>query len=307
MFGFGEKRPSMKALWLDQPDALARIERSRVSDEFKTAARELSTDGFTILRGVVDGDLCARVIDDYYRYARENADYVAQNLDEMGREKRLVNFHLWSEAELAVVANAKVMRLLDYLFDEKACVYTTLTFKYGTQQPLHRDTPHFATWPESRFFGVWTALEDVSAEAGPLMYVKGGQRFVMEHHRDIMRRVQRDRPDLGPQDQLTLALDLYNGQVIQDSPSAGEVVTAPIKRGDVAIWHPQLPHGGSPAVDQMRSRWSVVAHCAPEAVQLYMMDTFFHHDGPEPPPRRYGFLRKAHGRRIADSGATAYM
>lgn len=307
MFGWGDKRPSMKELWLDRPDALSRIEQSRAPREFKTAARELSTDGFTVLRGVVDPALCAKVIADYYRYAEQHADYVAQNLDEMGREKRLVNFHLWSQAQLDLVSNRKIMKLLDYLFDEKTCVYTTLTFKYGTQQPLHRDTPHFATWPESRFFGVWTALEDVSPEAGPLMYVKGGQRFEMEHHRDIMRRVQQNRPDLNPQEQLTLALDLYNGQVIQDSPTVGEVVTAPIKCGDVAIWHPQLPHGGSPAVDQMRSRWSVVAHCAPEAVQLYMMDTYFHHDGPEPPPKRYGFLRKVNGRRVADSGATGYM
>ena len=50
----------------------------------------------------------------------------------------------------------------------------------------------------------------------------------------------------------------------------------------------------------MRSRWSVV-DCAPEAVQLHMMDTFLHHDGPE--PERYVFLRKANGRRVADSGA----
>lgn len=306
MFGF-PKGPSKRELWLDQPDALRRVARSLAPAAFKQAARDLIVDGFTIIRGAIAPELCDKVIADYYRYVAENESYVSQWRDEMGREKRLVNFHLWSEAELQIISDHKIMKLLDYLFDERACVYSTLTFKYGTQQPIHKDTPHFVTWPQSRFFGVWTALEDVHEDAGPLMYVKGGHRFEMEHERDIFRRVQAIRPDLSLQDQILLALDLYNGIVIQDSPSTGEVVKAPIRKGDVAIWHPQLPHGGSPANNQMLSRWSVVHHATPQNVQLHMMDAFFTHDGPEPPAPRYGFDRMFNGRKVAASGATGYM
>ncbi len=307
MFGLGGKTPSKRELWLDRPDALELLARVRAPEMFKAAARDLIVDGFAIVRSAIAPTLCQQVIDDYHRYAEANAAYVAQNLDETGREKRLVNFHLWSEAEMKVVSDRRIMKLLDFLFGEKTCVYSTLTFKYGTQQPIHRDTPHFVTWPRSRFLGVWTALEDVREDAGPLMYVRRGHRFEMEHERDIFRRVQQNRRDLTYEEQIVHALDLYNGLVIHDSPSAGEVVTAPINRGDVAIWHPQLPHGGAPARDPTRSRWSVVHHAAPEAVQLHMMEQFFTHDGPDPPPRRYDFPRRANGRKVAASGKTAFM
>lgn len=309
MFGLKSllRRPPARpeALWLDEPDALARVERAPVSEAAKQAARDLIVDGFTVLRGAIPGELCQQVIDDYARYGAENADYVAANLDELAREKRLVNFHHWSKAEEAIATDAGVMSVLDFLFGERACVYTSLTFKYGTQQPIHRDTPHFATWPGSRFFGVWTALEDTPPEAGPLMYVRGGHRFPVEP-RPVFEAVQAEHPDWTREDQLNLALDRWNGLIIQQAPDHGELVVAPIRRGDVAIWHPQLPHGGSPAQDPTRTRWSVVVHCAPEGVQVHQHDRFFTHAGPDAPPDRYRF-REAHGRKIALAGEVAYQ
>ena len=124
--------------------------------------------------------LCQRVIEDYERFSAENDTYVKQNLDPIGREKRLVNFHLWSEAEAALAIDERVMQALDFFFRQEAAVYSSLTFKYGTQQPVHRDTPHFATWPEKMFVGVWTALEDVDPKAGPLFYHPRAQRFSLD-------------------------------------------------------------------------------------------------------------------------------
>ena len=291
--------------WIDAPDAIETLRSLDIQEWQYNALEDLILRGFTVLKQSASPKICGNVVYDYQRYCAENRAYVDSSLDEIGREKRLVNFHLWSDNELEIATNPRAMSVLDLMFAERACVYTSLTFKFGTQQPIHRDTPHFATWPGNCFCGVWTALEDVRSDAGPLMYIAGGHRFTIDQ-REIFENVLRDRPDFSLQDQLNLALDIYNGRVIDEAPVHGELVVAELQKGDVAIWHPALPHGGAPAQDPFMSRWSVVVHCAPESVQVHQHDRFFMHAGPESPPARYGFT-EAFDRKIAVSGGTAFM
>jgi ectoine hydroxylase-related dioxygenase (phytanoyl-CoA dioxygenase family) len=266
---------------------------------------DLITKGFTIVRGLQDPGLCAAAIEDYARYSAENAAYVAANLDSIGREKRLVNFHHYSSAAQKLGLNPQIMEILDLAFGAECAVYTSLTFKYGTQQPVHRDTPHFATWPEGYFMGVWTALEDVPPEAGPLFYYEGAHRFELDAA-EIWQEAQslyRDHPEA---EQMFQALDRYNGRVIENAERHGVRRQAAMRRGDVAIWHPQSPHGGAPASDPMRTRWSIVFHCAPRAKQVHQHQAFFANAGQSEPPARYGF-READGRGIAIAGDVAFM
>lgn len=291
--------------WIDAPNALKILDSVRLPEWQSNALRDLIQDGFTLLKGVTDPLLCDEVVDDYVKFCQQNSAYVAENLDTLGREKRLVNFHIWSENEMKVVTNPVAMELMDLFFGERASVYTSLTFKYGTQQPIHRDTPHFATWPQGRYCGMWTALEDIHPDAGPLMYMRGAHRFTVDQL-EIMEVVKANHPEMSEAEQNLLALDIYNGRIIDEAPLNGELVVAPINKGDVVIWHPEAPHGGTPAADPMMSRWSVVAHCAPESTQVHQHEQFFRFDRETEPPARYGF-GEAYGRKIAVSGTTAFM
>jgi ectoine hydroxylase-related dioxygenase (phytanoyl-CoA dioxygenase family) len=294
-----------KRFWLDDDDCLEKIERASVSTEVKEAARALCLDGVAVIRGAHSPTLCQQVILDYAHYVDTHRDYVRSNLTDFGREKRLVNFHLWSDAAAQVGANARLLAILDYVFDSQAAIYTSLTFKYGTQQPVHRDTPHFATWPRRMFAGVWTALEDVSPEAGPLFYHRGAHRVNIDPQ-SFMDEARRRLPTASQQDQLNVALDLYNGEVIRRSPSVSPAELLNVRIGDTIIWHPEAPHGGSPAANPNRTRWSIVFHCAPVDIQVHQHDRFFTHRGDAPPPDRYGYIAKL-GRQFAVSGETAYM
>ncbi|MBT9486715.1 MAG: phytanoyl-CoA dioxygenase family protein [Rubrivivax sp.] len=291
--------------WLDDVDALDRIAIADVSDEIKGIARDLATEGIAVLRGANSPDLCKHVIADYGRYVELHRDYVRGNLTEHGREKRLVNFHLWSEPAAQLASNPRIMAALDFVFASPAAVYTSLTFKYGTQQPVHRDTPHFATWPLRMFAGVWTALEDVSPDAGPLFYHPGSHRLAIDPAQ-YMAEARSRIPDGSERDQLLMALDLYNGEVIRRSTSASAPKILDLRAGDTVIWHPELPHGGSPANNPDLTRWSSVFHCAPVAVQVHQHDRFFLHAGETPPPDRYGYFERF-GRHFAVSGEVAYM
>ncbi len=293
-------------LWIDHSDALSRNQQSSASDVLKNAATSIIRDGIVFFEQVVEKDLCQEVIADYKKFTSDNKEFVDLNRDELGREKRLVNFHLKSEAASKIATNPILMEFLDYIYDEEAGPYTSLTFKYGTQQPIHRDTPHFSTWPLGRFNGVWVALEDISPDAGPLMYHPGGHRFVIDQH-EIWQHVQAQNPGAPMQEAVDMALEVYNGRVIDWSKQAGEpVVVPPLRQGDAVVWHAELPHGGSPALNPMATRFSMVTHCAPVSTQVHQHPDFFRHVGPEGPAPRYGY-EDAHGRKVAVAGDVSFM
>lgn len=296
---------TLPPLWLDQEDATERLSRLGADEETRAALTALIRDGLVVLRGWQDAATCARVISDYERYADENREYVDQNRDVLGREKRLVNFHLWSDHAAAIGTNPRVMKLLDFVFGQEAGVYTSLTFKYGTQQPVHRDSPHFATWPRGYFVGVWTALQDIDPNSGPIFYHRGAHRFPLNESA-VWDEARRRLPDALEGEQLLLALDLYNGEVIRRAPHEGDRVIPALSAGDVVIWHPELPHGGSPAEDPQLTRWSIVFHCAPADVQVHQHPDFFRRAASEAPSPRYGFTTK-NGRKVALAGGVTYM
>lgn len=309
---FGRKKdrsvaqaPTIPALWLDQPDAPDRIHRAECDSWIKSAAKTFCQDGIAILRGMHDAELCERVISDYQQYVEQNQTYVDKNRDDLGHEKRLVNFHHHSEAAMRIGLAPPMMELFDYLFGLEAGIYTSLTFKYGTQQPVHRDTPHFATWPGRYFLGYWTALRDVQPEAGPLFYYRNGHTAKVEPA-PFWQSARENLPKASKTEQLALALDLYNGEIIRNAPKWGTHMVPEIRQGDVLIWHAETPHGGSPAKDPEIPRWSIVFHCAPKEIQVHQHNAFFTHEGPEPPKPRYGF-EEVNGRAVASAGGVAFM
>lgn len=290
-------------LWIDLPDALALNDASDASPEEKALTRDVINDGLCVVRDVIPADLCDRVIADFAKFCDETPDIVRR--DTLGRETRVVNFHRWSDAALEIGASPRMMGLMDHMFGMETCVYTSLLFKYGTQQPIHRDTPHFGTWPAGYYFGVWYALEDVRDDAGPLMLHRGAHRFRMDQF-EIYDRIARERPDAGPDAVADAALLEFCDEVVARSRREfGEPELVPVRRGDVILWHPELPHGGSPARDTSRTRWSIVFHCAPVAVQVHQHQTFFRHRVETPPPPRYKYS-EAFGRKVAVAGGAAF-
>lgn len=292
-------------IWLDQENASLINESSNATDLEKSVARSIIETGVAIIPAAHDPDLCKEVINDYMNYAKINHIYVQQNLDNLGREKRLVNFHLWSDAAAKIGTNPKIMSILDYLFNQESSIYTSLTFKYGSQQPVHRDTPHFATWPKNYFFGIWTALETIKPDAGPLFYHPKAHRFTL-NTKQYWDEARLRLPHSDRAEQLHMALDLYNGEVIRTAPNISEAIILDLKVGDTVIWHPELPHGGTPSIDPHLTRWSIVFHCAPSKIQVHQHDTFFTHDNSTSPPDRYNYL-EVNNRKVAQIGETAFM
>ncbi len=102
------------------------------------------------------------------------------------------------------------------------------------------------------------------AEAGPLQYYPGGHLIEIES-------IQATGTD-----QLGEAFNHYIGRVAEEVHKRGiKPEIALIKKGDCFIWHPELPHGGTPILSAGMTRKSMVFHCAPERETMYGIEEFF--------------------------------
>ena len=52
-------------------------------------------------------------------------------------------------------------------------------------------------------------------------------------------------------------------------------ITLPVSKGDIIVWHPMLPHGGSPIKRKKSTRYSIVFHVVPNEMRVYGNDLFF--------------------------------
>ncbi|WP_167792138.1 phytanoyl-CoA dioxygenase family protein [Brevundimonas sp. MF30-B] len=257
----------------------------------------LNTDGFV----VVDSDMAVladAAVAEFRAIEAEHPDLFKREPD--GRYPRLINFHLASPALRRIFTdNERALAVQDAFFGEPSSLYTTLFYEKGSAQDLHRDTPYFTTRPEHRYLGVWTALEDVDEENGPLMVMRGGHLMPEEHREAIAAEVFPDGDIPHSSDELWVR---YQDKVAASGRERGlKIETVPVKKGDTIIWHPQLPHGGSVIRDPQRTRLSLVQHVTPLNAQVYGLDAFFNPNKTLPSEAGWSY-ETSNGRSYIDHG-----
>lgn len=139
-----------------------------------------------------------------------------------------------------------ILDILSKLYGRRALPFQTLNFEMGTQQKPHSDTFHFNSTPERFMCGVWVALEDISPDAGPLIYYPGS------HKLPILKRTDLDgAQQYGDYEKQIQRLIAEHGL----QPEYGL-----LKRGQALIWSANLIHGGSARKKAELTRRSQVTH-----------------------------------------------
>lgn len=291
-------------LWLDAPGAAGTLVARAGGDPLlRHIGEALIEEGFAVIEGAQDHALIDQAVRDYEAFLDQHAEEASLNRDEAGRQFRLANLHLASAAAMRLAKAPDLMRILDFLFGREAAVHTSLTFQYSTMQQLHRDSPYFHTFPESQFIGVWTALQEIHPDSGPLSYVPGSHRAAIDqweiynHYRATATSDDAARWS---------ALGEYQRRIVEVAQAIGPRRNAVLRKGDVAMWHPQLIHGGSPAVDPSLKRHSMVVHCCPADTFVFVDDVFLAHQDAEP-PRPYYTYAESLGRRHGDFVRPGFM
>lgn len=149
----------------------------------------------------------------------------------------------------AIACNPSLLALLSALYGRQAFPFQTLNFPVGTQQPVHSDHIHFSSIPERFMCGVWVALEDVHADAGPLFYYPGSH---------VWPGYGNEHVGAAPGAEAVLKFIRLHEAMPAIFGVARETFIA--RKGQALIWSSNLLHGGGAQNDRTRSRWSQVTH-----------------------------------------------
>lgn len=162
---------------------------------------------------------------------------------------------LWrrSRAVRALATLPQVITLLEGYYGRAAVPFQTLNFNFGSQQAAHSDLIHFTPDPIEAMCGVWMALEDVHADAGPLEYYAGS------HLWPVLTRADLDVPH-GEDIATTYAKRYEPAMAHQIALRSARATPALLRKGQVFVWSANLVHGGMARHSPTRTRRSQVTH-----------------------------------------------
>jgi ectoine hydroxylase-related dioxygenase (phytanoyl-CoA dioxygenase family) len=253
----------MSQPWYLGQSSLPLLKRLKAPREVRPEIEALLRDGVCVVKGSLAPEHCDRIAAAFGNAERRYPDIFVPERDAQGHYPRIVNLHaLFPEFIEAFTMNPRVQAICDFLFEKETVVYTSLYYESGSQQDIHRDTPYFWTDPGWRYLGVWTAFEDTDPANGALMVVRGGHMLPEPDRRAIRERFFPGGVNFDPMSNDTWTT--YQEEVQAACKRAGlKTELVPVAKGDTIIWHPSLPHGGSPITDPRRTRHSLVMHVIP--------------------------------------------
>jgi hypothetical protein len=224
-----------------------------LTDAERSIAEELNRKGYAVF-DFPDPELDSRIERIRARFAPEmGIDDKDASAIKRPTTGRVQDAWRYDEDVRAIAANEAVLDLLSKLWGRRAFPFQTLNFPVGTQQHVHTDSVHFSSIPERFMCGVWVALEDIDAGAGPLCYYPGSHKWPIISNTMIARR--------GWQSELESAqIPYHNAWEALVAEHQPPMETFLAKKGQALIWCANLLHGGSPQTDPTRTRWSQVTH-----------------------------------------------
>src|SRR4051812_35507282 len=84
--------------------------------------------GFAVLPGSIDADVCDRAVATFKRFVSLNEDKFGAFRDAHGHFPRLVNFHLAIDDLLPLFTQNRILALTDFLFQAETVLYTSLFY-----------------------------------------------------------------------------------------------------------------------------------------------------------------------------------
>ena len=138
--------------------------------------------------------------------------------------------------------------LWELMIDQPVCC-NTLSFEYGSQQPLHVDALYMKPPSPHNLTASWIALEDTRPESGPMRYVPGSH---------VIPQYRFSNGDTRSVAEEMAAWHAYMDQKVTEYGL--EVKTFLPPKGDLFIWSSYLYHGGSHIADKSATGMSLVTH-----------------------------------------------
>lgn len=248
--------------WLDQPDAINRLvlhpDYKTFSPEIQQGLRDFVEKGYFVLKGFFsEGETAAlnKEVEVFLNSGKVKFNYTGKKI-----------FNLFESSELArnkFFQNPELIRVLSFALGKPIIPFQSLNFTQGSEQRAHSDSIHMTTQPPGYLIAAWIALENCTAENGPLFYFPGTHRlpYVMtpDYPSGNTKWMIGAESNRRYEDKIA--------EVVRQNHYQKELFLA--KRGDVLIWHANLIHGGEPIKKSGATRKSMVCHYYAEGVICY--------------------------------------
>lgn len=234
--------------WTESPFFDRELAESGLSDEDKAFVKSFADNGYVTFDPMLEPGL----IDDLNRNMAPRFDSIA------GDDLRIQDAWTYEETVRKIAVSDVVLDKLRLLYQREPVPFQTLSFKVGTQQATHSDMVHFNSIPQRFMCGVWIAMEDITADNGPLHYYPGSHKLPFYDMIDLGVKAS-DNIETKRQI-MAYAIDYTN--FIRDMIKALSLnkQTLRIKKGQAMIWSANLLHGGEPINTPGATRKSQVTH-----------------------------------------------
>ncbi len=256
-------------LWIDDPLQLD-ARRAGTPEDLVPHLDEFVRSGFTIFRGAVPPALVDAVVAHTQSFGERPEAVVLKcqgaYIDPVGHASlrkgdRIVDLYATSADVRTAIYSPQIKRFLRLVFDDDPIAMQSISFEFGSQQPMHQDTAYVVSERPLCLAATWMALEDIEEGSGELMYYPGSHRFghflFSGRHKNWKRSRDGDSAHAG-----------FLGQLHSQASERGireERFLA--RKGDVLVWHADLAHGGSPIRVEGRTRRSLVTHFCPRSIK----------------------------------------
>jgi hypothetical protein len=225
--------------------------------------------GFLILPGLIAPERCDAInkrIDRLWFERRVNAPPVAIDIylerpdsrripmreapgDARALPNKINDMVMFDELISGVALDDKVVDALRWILRSDPVAIGSLNFERGSTQRYHTDTLYMPGKTPGGMTAAWFALEDVSPEAGPLLYYPGSHKIPMfRFSSNLSTQINEEVPDY----------TAYMAWHVDRMKLVPETFLP--KQGDVLIWHELLYHGGAAIEDVAMTRKSLVVH-----------------------------------------------
>lgn len=254
--------------WIESPFFNDLIDHQNLTNEEKEMAIKLNNDGYLI----VDLNLTDNEIEEYKSEIdrlNDSENIVTQDSNyHYSRGKRI--FEGWKQSKMLqnLSLNPKIINLLKLFYKKEPYPFQTITFNYGSNQPLHSDLIHFDSIPHRWLTAVWVALEDMTNQNGSLVYVPNSHKLPIFDFFDLKIKV----PEYGKQFDSYSNYENFIKQLVESQKL--EVKSLICKKGQALIWLANLIHGGDVIRDPNSTRYSHVTHYYYDDCDVYYSPMF---------------------------------
>lgn len=239
---------------------------------------DFERDGFCVIERAIESSLIDKANEQIDAFMSRNNELLVRNdLLVEGMLQRVVNLQYSISALKSVFVEAVNTGQAVCDMYGRATLYTSLFFEFGSQQPLHRDTPYFFSGKDrGGYMGIWVALVDADEDNGALIAVKGSHKLP---ELNLLELKMKFYPNEDVPASSTPLFNAYNEELVRAAQALGLTTSVcKVKRGDMIIWNPATLHGGLPHKNKSRTRRSFVMHVTPQNMPIMHMDYFFHRE-----------------------------